>query len=126
MDNVKVEVVNAPVSELLLADGRDAVIVVEGVPELGDNEEVLTLDKALVDRTFNTLASLDLVAVVASAVKETVSSLDGVVNLVGAGVVVHLPKTEANEGHLAAIVKLDSGGGHGSGGKGSESVVCSC
>jgi len=126
VDNVKVEVVNAPVSELLLANGSNAVLVVERVPQLGDNEEVLALDKTLVDCALDTLAGLDLVAVVAGAVKQTVASLDGVVDLVGAGVVVHLPKTEANEGHLAAIVELDSGGRHGSGGKASKTVVRSC
>jgi len=125
VNDVKVKVVDTPVSELLLADGRNAVLVVEGVPQLGDNEEILTLDKTFVDCALNTLAGLDLVAVVAGAVKETVASLDGVVDLISAGVVVHLPKTEANERHLTAIVKLDSGSRHGSGGKASECVVCS-
>jgi hypothetical protein len=37
---------------------------VERVPELGDNEEVLTLDEAVLDGTGNTLTSLLLVAVV--------------------------------------------------------------
>ena len=40
VDDVQVEVVDAPVAELLLADGLDAVAVVERIPELGDEEEV--------------------------------------------------------------------------------------
>lgn len=40
----------------------------------------------------------------AGAVKQTVSFLDGVVDLVRAGVVVHLPETEAHEGHVVAAV----------------------
>jgi hypothetical protein len=95
---------------------------VEGVPELGDDEQVLALHDALVNRTLDTLASLDLVAVVACAVKEAVAGLDGVVDLVGAGVVVDLPKTEAHQGHLAAVVQLNSGRRHCGGG---EASVCS-
>jgi hypothetical protein len=92
---------------------------VEGVPELGNDEQVLALHDALIDRTLDTLASLDLVAVVACAVKEAVAGLDGVVDLVGAGVVVDLPETETDKRHLAAIVKLDGGRRHGSGGEAS-------
>lgn len=40
----------------------------------------------------------------AGAVKQTVSFLDGLVDLVSAGVVVHLPETEAHEGHVVAAV----------------------
>jgi hypothetical protein len=92
---------------------------VEGVPELGNNEQVLALHDTLVNGTLDTLAGLDFVAVVACTVKETVSSLDGVVNLVGASVVVDLPEAEADERHLAAIVEFDGGRRHGSGGEAS-------
>ena len=43
----------------------------------------------------------------AGAVKEAVAGLDGVVDLVGAGVVVDLPQAEADERHLLAIVEGD-------------------
>lgn len=64
VNEVEVEVVDAPVGELLLDDGLDALTVVEGVPELGDDEEVLTLHNTLRDGTGNTLAALNLVAIV--------------------------------------------------------------
>ena len=64
VDQVEVEVVDTPVSELLADNGLDAVAVVEGVPELGDDEELLALDDALLDGAGNTLAALLLVAVV--------------------------------------------------------------
>lgn len=118
-NHVKVKVIDAPVGKLLLANGLDALLVVERVPELGNNEQVLALHDTLVDRTLDTLASLDLVAVVAGAVKQTVASLDGVVDLIGAGVVVDLPQAETDERHLAAIVELDGGRRHGSGGEAS-------
>ena len=56
--------VTYPVSELLLGNGNDTLLLVERVPELGDNEEVLTLDEAVLDGTGDTLTSLLLVAVV--------------------------------------------------------------
>lgn len=40
MDNIEVEIINAPVLELFLANRLHAVVVVEGVPEFGDEEEV--------------------------------------------------------------------------------------
>lgn len=64
VDDVEVEVFEAPVFELLFADGLDFVAVVEGVPKFGDEEEVFALYDALFDRTGNTLAGLDLIAVV--------------------------------------------------------------
>nr|POE59280.1 hypothetical protein CFP56_24549 [Quercus suber] len=113
VDDEEVEIVDAPVGELFLGDGLDAFLVVEAVPELGDDEEVLTLDEAFVDGALDALAGLDLVAVIAGAVEETVAGLDGVVDGVGAGVVGHLPQPEADERHLLAIVQLGGGsGGH--------------
>lgn len=62
--NVQVEVVDAQVGQLLAGDGLDPVAVVEAVPQLGDEEEVLARDDALLDGASDTLADLDLVAVV--------------------------------------------------------------
>lgn len=100
VDDVQVKVVNAQVCELLLGNGLDLVGIVERVPELGNEEQLLTLDESVLDGTGNTLANLLLVAVVAGTVKESVSNLDGVVDSVGASVVVDLPETETNERHL--------------------------
>ena len=48
----------------------------------------------------------------AGAVEETVSLLDGMIDLVCAGVVVHLPETKAHKGHVVAAAELDGRGGH--------------
>lgn len=64
MDDVEVKVVDTPVLELLLADWLDALVVVERVPELGNDEELLTLDETVLDGAGNTLTSFLLVAVV--------------------------------------------------------------
>jgi hypothetical protein len=64
VDEVEVEVVNAPVLELLLADGLDLLAVVEGLPKLGDDEEFFALYEAVFDGAGYTLAALDFVAVI--------------------------------------------------------------
>lgn len=64
VDNVQVEVVNAQVLELLAGNGLDLLLVVEAVPQLGDEEKVLTLDETVLDGASDTLADLNLVAVV--------------------------------------------------------------
>jgi hypothetical protein len=62
--DVQVEVVDTQIGQLLASDGLDLLAVVEAVPQLGDEEEVLALDDALLDGTSDTLADLDLIAVV--------------------------------------------------------------
>lgn len=64
VDDVEVEIVNTPVFELLFADGLDAVMVVEGIPEFGYEEEVGAFDNAFFDGAGDTLAGFFLVAVV--------------------------------------------------------------
>lgn len=48
----------------------------------------------------------------AGAVEETVTSLDGMVDLVGASLVVDLPEAKAHEGHVITAVELDGWGSH--------------
>jgi hypothetical protein len=64
VDEVEVEVVDAPVRELLLGDGLDLLGVVERVPQLGDEEEVFALYDAFFNGASDTLARLDFVAVI--------------------------------------------------------------
>lgn len=45
----------------------------------------------------------------ASAVKETVSNLDSIVDDISSDGVVDLPETEADLGHIIAAVELDDG-----------------
>lgn len=64
MDIVEIEVVDAPVGELLGADGADTLGVVEGVPELGDDKEVTAFHEAVGDGAGDALPGFGLVAVV--------------------------------------------------------------
>ena len=64
VDNVEVEIVDTPVFELLFADGLDAIMVVEGVPEFGYEEEIGAFDNAFFDGAGDTLAGFLFVAVV--------------------------------------------------------------
>ena len=56
MDDVEVEVVDAPVVELLFADGLDVFVAVVGVPEFGDEEEIFSLHYTFLDGAGDTLA----------------------------------------------------------------------
>ena len=49
VDEEEVKVVDLPVGELAAGDGSDVFLVVEGLPELGDDEEVFTLHEAFGD-----------------------------------------------------------------------------
>lgn len=64
VDQVQVEVVDAPVGKLLLGDGLNLVIVVEGLPQLGDDEEVRSLYEAVFDGAGNALSGFDFIAIV--------------------------------------------------------------
>ena len=64
MDDVEVKIVNPPVLELLLADWLDAVMVVKGIPELGDEEEIRAFDYPFFDGARNTLARFLFIAVI--------------------------------------------------------------
>lgn len=133
----EVKVVDAPISKLLSADWLDVLLVVEGVPELGDEEEVFALDEALFYGTSDALTGFFLVAVVysrssqplpqrvllpshqtrtgiltTSTIEQPIPSLDGIVNGVGTSVIVHLPQPKADNWHLIAIVEFDRRSSH--------------
>ena len=67
--NVEVEVVDAPVLELFLADGLDDGVVMVGVPELGDEEEIGAFYYAFFDGAGDALAGFDFVAIVCGMIR---------------------------------------------------------
>ena len=69
MDDVKVEVVDTPVLELLFADGLHTVVVVERIPEFRDEEEVGAFDYAFLDSAGDALTGFLFVAVVWKGVR---------------------------------------------------------
>lgn len=77
MDQVKIDVSETPGLVLELGHGQGMLALVVVVPELGGDEDVLTLDEALADGALDTLTSLLLVLVVVRSVEESVTSLDG-------------------------------------------------
>ncbi len=66
---------------------------------------------------------LDFEAFTARAVKETVTGLDGVVDLIGACIIVHLPQSEPNQGHLVAAAELDGRSSHSCGVRSENSLL---
>ena len=114
---------------MLLADRLDFVAVVEGVPELADQEEIFAFDEAVFDCSGYSFTCFLLVAVIcvaldviscqrenkrtASSIEQSVANLDSVVNGVGTSSVVNFPQAKANLWHRVSIVQLDSWLSHG-------------
>lgn len=57
-------VLKAPPLKLLADDGLDALLLVESVPELGDDGEILALHDTLIDSAFDANAGFLLIAVI--------------------------------------------------------------
>lgn len=64
VDEEEVKVVDLPVCELSAGDGLDVLLVVVGLPELGDDEEVLTLHDTILDSAGDTLTAGLLISVI--------------------------------------------------------------
>lgn len=105
----EVDVAEAPglVLELGHLEGVLALVVV--VPQLGGDEELLTLDQAVGDGLADSLAGLGAVGVVPGSIELAVAELDGVVDGVGAGLAGDLPDAEADNRHV--LEHRVSGGG---------------
>lgn len=112
MHNVEVEVVDPPILKLLFANRFNTFLVMERVPQLGYEKELLTLDEAFFKGLRNALAAFYLVPVILTtrrrsaigdlshydfpllttgAVKQAVADLDGIVDLISTCVILHLP-----------------------------------
>jgi len=109
VDQKEIEVLKTPISKGALGELNSMVLLVEGVPELGSDENFLTLDDTISNGTADTFTALLLVAVILGTVNESVTSLDGVVDGVSTGGVRDLPGTETNKRHfLASRLESDS------------------
>ncbi|KAI6756630.1 hypothetical protein HG530_011228 [Fusarium avenaceum] len=64
VDEEEIKVVDLPVGELAAGDGLDVLLVMVCLPELGDDEEVLSLHDAFLDGAGNTLTTGLLIAVI--------------------------------------------------------------
>lgn len=64
MDVVEIKVIDLEISELLAGNWLDAVLLGECTPKLRDDEKILTLYKAFLDGTGETLTSFLLVSVI--------------------------------------------------------------
>ena len=83
MDEVEIDVSQTPGLVLSFGLSKSMVFLVVVVPELGDDENLLTLDKAFFDGALDALACFALILVVVCAVEEAVADFDclRVVNL---------------------------------------------
>ena len=64
MHDVEIEVVDFPILQLLLANRLDLFLVVKGIPEFGNDEELFALYEAVLDGPAYALAAFLLVAIV--------------------------------------------------------------
>lgn len=67
MHDVEVEVVDPPVLKLLFTNRFNTFRVMERVPQLGYEEELLSLDDAFLEGSRNALATFHLVSVILKA-----------------------------------------------------------
>ena len=58
VNQVQIKVVDSPELKSELASGLDVLVLVVGVPKLGDDEQVLALDETLLDGASDTLTAL--------------------------------------------------------------------
>ena len=72
------------------------------VPQFRRHEDLLPLDKALVDRPLDPLAGLSFVLIIICPVEETIAHFNGVIDDIGRIFCWHLPKTEPNQRHFVA------------------------
>jgi len=79
VDQIEIDVTQAPRFVLGFGLCESVFFAVIVVPELGDDKDVFTFDKAFVDSAFDAFSCFSLVLVVVRAVKETVSDFDGLI-----------------------------------------------
>lgn len=107
MDEVEVKIVDAPVGEALAERRLDVLGGMVGVPELGDDEELLARHESFRDCARDTLSALLLVGVVRRAVQKAVAGLDCLVHRFRSYIDRDLPQAETSEGHGVAGDELD-------------------
>lgn len=64
MHDIKIEVLKTEILQLLSTHGLNALFLVKGVPQLGDDEEVFSLHHAFFDCSSYTLACFNFVPVI--------------------------------------------------------------
>jgi hypothetical protein len=82
VDDIEVEIVDSHVGELLAADGLDLSAFMEGVPKLGNEEELFSLYEAILNGTGDTLSGFHLIAIIwEGGISNVCGYLDRVLNV---------------------------------------------
>lgn len=76
VDEVKIDVSKTPSLVLSLGHRQGMISSVIVIPELGGDEDILTLHKAVLDGALDALTSLLLILVIVCSVEESVACLD--------------------------------------------------
>jgi hypothetical protein len=102
VDDVKIEVSETEVLQRSLKSGSDMLSLVEGVPKLGDNKEVFSLDSSGLDDATDSFSDFLLVSIITSSIEESVSSLNGVNNDISGDVLGKFPEAKSSLRHLSS------------------------
>ena len=68
--DVQIKILESEILQLLPTDRLNSFLLMEGIPELRDDEEILSFDQTIFDCSGNALACFDFVSVVLISVKE--------------------------------------------------------
>ena len=104
MDEVEVEVTTLQVSQGSLEADWNMLLSVASVPQLGSDEEFLSLNNSIIERLLDSITNFLFVTVMDSLIKASVSILNGSVYNISALFVWDLPASQTNEWHGASTV----------------------
>lgn len=80
MNKEHVNVVKTKIVETAFKCGTNVILAVVSAPELGDDEQLFTLDNAICNCPANTFTDFLFIVVVGSAIQKTVANLDSIVD----------------------------------------------
>ena len=87
VDDVHINVVKLEVAQGFLEGFHNSIGVMVGLPKLGDDEKIFSLDGSSIKNALNSFSNFLLVSVIGSSVKASVTSLNGIDNSLGADLV---------------------------------------
>lgn len=102
MDDVHINVVELEVAQGFPEGFLNSIGVMVGLPKLGDDEEIFSLDSSGIKNALNSFSNFLLVSVIGSSIKASVTSLNGIDNSLGTDIVGEFPETESTLRHLSS------------------------
>lgn len=102
VDDVHINVVELEVAQGFPEGFLNSIGVMVGLPKLGDDEKIFSLDSSGFKNALNSFSNFLLVSVIGSSIKASVTSLNGIDNSLCADIVGEFPETESSLRHLSS------------------------